>query len=260
MKTLILALLILFCTSLTTYAEKNEWYDNSYDFTKPKSIVFRLWVPEGYSDLVAREIGDIYYEQIKTEIYDKLNTKCKIVSYKKLLNNYFRDNNITEQEFNDLMAKNPEKMNSLVDKYIEDNYDLCVLGRPLVYDMGTQYCEGYIYSMPSYNTSVIHLPNGQVATASSTGQTIHSVPGGNFPTVYVCFRFDVTKAKTLTSTGDNVWTRIDDRARVNRDVFQNSKPKDVFKRIMNSFCQDFVKAMNTRKATKSAVKSNDYGF
>ena len=42
------------------------------------------------------------------------------------------------------------------------------------------------------------------------------------------------------------WVRLDDRARVNQDVLQNSKPKDVFKRIMSSFVEDFVDVINTK--------------
>ena len=244
------------CISLTTYADKQEWYDNNYDFTKAKAIVFRLWMPEDFSDLASKEIADIYFGQIKTEIYDKLNTKCKIVSWNKVTNYFLRDTNMTESEFADMEAKDPQKLYGLVEKYIADNYDLCVTGRPLIYDIGSQYCEGYIYTLPSVNTSLITFPNGQMATVSSTGQTVHSVPGGNFPTVYVSFRFDVTNAKTLNSKQQNVWSRLDDRARVNRDILQNTKPKDVLKRIMNSFSEDFVKVINTKKGTKP----KGYGF
>ena len=36
-------------------------------------------------------------------------------------------------------------------------------------------------------------------------------------------------------TNRNVWTRIDDRARVNKDAFENSKPKDLYQRSLKSF-------------------------
>ena len=54
--------------------------------------------------------------------------------------------------------------------------DLYVLGIPIVYAiMGTQYREGYVYTMPSVNTSLITFPNGQMATVSSNGQTVQYV-------------------------------------------------------------------------------------
>ncbi len=133
-----------------------------------------------------------------------------------------------------------------------------VLAPPIIYDMGTQYREGYTYTLPSINQSLITFPNGQIATVTSNGQTVHTMPGGNFPTVYVSFRFDIIDAKTLGSNEKTVWARLDDRARVNQDILQNSRPKDVFKRMMGSFADDFVKVINSKKATKS--KSKDYGF
>jgi hypothetical protein len=123
-----------------------------------------------------------------------------------------------------------------------------ILARPIIYDVGTQYYEGYTYTMPSINQSYITFPNGQMATITSNGQTIHTIPGGNFPTVYVCFRFDIFDVKD-TSQDKVVWARVDDRARVNRSALENSKPKDVLKRIVSSFSNDFVKTINTKKAT-----------
>ena len=49
--------------------------------------------------------------------------------------------------------------------------------------------------------------------------------------MFVNVRFDVYNAKN----GEAVWSRIDDRSRMNRDEFDNTKPKDVFGRILKDF-------------------------
>ncbi len=257
MKKIILTLLLL-CLSLPTHAEKSEWFDSTYDFTKVKSVAFCVMSNNSMSDFATDEIVDIFYKQIKSGIYDQLKGKCKIISYSKLKEEFSRNSNMTESELRNLAQTNPRKVDELFQEYIKNNYDLLVTGIPITYNMGTQYREGYIYTMPSINTSWITLPNGQMATVTSNGQTVHTRPGGNFPTVYVCFRFNIADVKSMESEEKIVWARLDDRARVNEDILQNSKPKDVFKRIMRSFAQDFVNVINTKKATQS--KSNDYGF
>lgn len=257
MKKILLTLLLL-CITLPTCAQKREWFDSAFDFTKAKSIVFCVNIDEKMPELVAKEIIDIYYESLKTGVYDKLNTSHKIVSFQKFKREFESAHNMTEKELIALNESDPEKGNKMFFDYVNKNYDLFVEATPIIYDMGTQYCEGYTYTMPSINQSLITFPNGQMATVTSNGQTVHTMPGGNFPTVYVCFRFDVLDAKTLGSENKNVWARLDDRARVNRDAFQNSKPKDVFKRVMNSFSEDFVKVISSKKPVKP--KTGDYGF
>ena len=115
----------------------------------------------------------------------------------------------------------------------------------MIYDTGAEYCEGYIYTTPSTNTSTVWLPNGQTATVMTNGQAVHNVPGGNFPAVYVAVRVDVIDPQS----GNVVWMRIDDRAKVNRTVFDNTKPKDVYKRILGSFIEDFEKTLKERTGT-----------
>jgi hypothetical protein len=257
MKKILLTLLLL-CIALPTYAQKQEWFDSTYDFTKAKSIAFCVYIDNRMPELTAKEIVDIYYESIKTGIYDKLNKSHKIVSLQKLKKDFQATHNKTEEELIELAKSDPEKVDKMYFDYVNNNYDLYVVATPIIYDMGTQYREGYTYTLPSINQSLITFPNGQIATVTSNGQTVHTMPGGNFPTVYVSFRFDIIDAKTLGSNEKTVWARLDDRARVNQDILQNSRPKDVFKRMMGSFADDFVKVINSKKATKS--KSKDYGF
>lgn len=53
--------------------------------------------------------------------------------------------------------------------------------------------------------------------------------------VYCCVRFT-----TYTMPdGNAVWTRIDYRAKANKTMFENTTPKDVYKRIIGSWASDF---------------------
>ena len=58
MKKLLIMLLLLVIT-IPSYAQKREWFDSGYDFTKVKSIAFALKKDDRYSDLVLNEMKDI---------------------------------------------------------------------------------------------------------------------------------------------------------------------------------------------------------
>jgi len=240
----------LFFTFLSSqvFAEKQDWYDSRFDFTKVKSIIINLDKPENCPEIVFKEIEDIFFNGTKEGIFDKLNHKCKVASIFKVKEDILKVNRLSLEQIREIEKTNPKKVQDLFTGYVRDNYDIMILARPIIYDVGTQYYEGYTYTMPSINQSYITFPNGQMATITSNGQTIHTIPGGNFPTVYVCFRFDIFDVKD-TSQDKVVWARVDDRARVNRSALENSKPKDVLKRIVSSFSNDFVKTINTKKAT-----------
>ena len=253
MKQFILTLVLLLLFSFSAHAHQQEYFDPGFDFTKPKKIIIAMYHPENFSDIALGEMRDIFFSVAKEKIYDKLSGNHKIISMQVVRDiEVPKANNMTEDEWENLVKTNNGKAWELLTKHIRDNYDLIVTAVPIIYDIGTQYCEGYIYTMPSLNTSTIMFPNGQMASVTTNGQTVHSIPGGNFPTVYVSVRFDVALAKTSFSPDNKVvWARIDDRARVNRDALQNTKPKDVFKRIVNSFSEDFVKTITTRKGSKT---------
>lgn len=55
--------------------------------------------------------------------------------------------------------------------------------------------------------------------------------------MYVNVRFDIID----TVTDKVVWSRIDNRSRQNEDEFDNTKPRDVFNRILKDFKNDFQK-------------------
>jgi hypothetical protein len=88
----------------------------------------------------------------------------------------------------------------------------------------------FMFTTTGYQTSTVTGPGGSAVITTPT-QNYHHVPGGNVPTAYAAVRFDVLDAKTNKA----VISRIEDRTRVNATIFDNSKPKDIYKRITGSF-------------------------
>ena len=74
---------------------------------------------------------------------------------------------------------------------------------------------------------------------TTQGQSVHQVPGGNYPTAYTFVRWDLVNSKT----DKPVWSRLDERVRVNMDVLQNTKPKDLLRRIVKSMSSDLLKRL-----------------
>lgn len=128
----------------------------------------------------------------------------------------------------------PEKADEIYHNFVKENMDLVVTAEIMVYDIGSQYFDGYFVNLPSVDTSYVTTPYGS-GTVTTYGNTPHYMSGGNFPVVYCCVRFT-----TYTMPdGNAVWTRIDDRAKANKTMFENTTPKDVYKRIIGSWASDF---------------------
>ncbi len=229
------------------YAEKQEWYDSSFDFTSVKKIAVLVTSSERLNIIQYNEAVDLFMEKMKSDLIDELPAeKYRFESGVNIVQKILRETGVDVES---IAKANRQEADKIFFDYIQKHYDLFVVWNPLIYDTGAQYCEGYVYTTPSTNTSTVWLPNGQTATVTTNGQNVHSVPGGNFPTVYVAVRVDVVDSKS----GNPVWMRIDDRAKINRTVFDNTVPKDVYKRILNSFIQDFEKTLKERTGTKQKV-------
>ena len=144
---------------------------------------------------------------------------------------------IKDQQNIDLAAmydSEPEKADEIYHNFVKENMDLVVTAEIMVYDIGSQYFDGYFVNLPSVDTSYVTTPYGS-GTVTTYGNTPHYMSGGNFPVVYCCVRFT-----TYTMPdGNAVWTRIDDRAKANKTMFENTTPKDVYKRIIGSWASDF---------------------
>lgn len=206
-----LIVLLLFCNA--ALAQQQEWVDKKYNFSFVKKVLVNYEFNENLKNgIVEKEAEEIYQEKFFDKLVKKLSVKGYTVSAIK--------------DVPEFSAESNEQKNN----YIKEGFDIIINIKVQNYTVGTQYADGYTYTTPVTNYSSVYTANGPV-TVTTTSQNTNYVSGGNFPTVFVNVRFDVYNAKN----GEAVWSRIDDRSRMNRDEFDNTKPKDVFGRILKDF-------------------------
>ncbi len=243
MKKLFLLLMFLLMFTTTANAKTEEWIDKNYDFTKLKTIVVNLRVPnELCNGIREHEIADTFYLTLKEELHDKLpETKYRLISWARLMENFSKENNIDLNNIpNDTNVK--QELAKKMVEYGRNHSDVLLVGQVWVYDLGTSYYEGYYYTLPSQIYSTVTTNIGVNATVRTDGQALHYKQGGNYPTAYCFVRWDITDAKT----DKQVWSRLDERARTNMDALQNTKPKDLLRRICKSMSEDILKQLKVK--------------
>lgn len=213
MKKVFSILVLLFLVCNLAIAQQQEWVDKKYNFSSVKNVLVDYEVNEKLKNGISeKETEEFYQEKFFDKLVKKLSSKGYVFSNKKDLPEFSID------------ANEQRKC------YIKDNFDVIINIKLENYTVGSQYADGYTYTFPVTTQNSIYTTNGPV-TVTTTSQKTNYVSGGNFPTVLVNVRFDVYD----TQTGKAVWSRIDDRSRMNRDEFDNTKPKDVFGRILKDF-------------------------
>lgn len=220
MKKLFLLLIFLFVTNIA-FADKQEWVDKKHNFSKDRTIYVSYTIKDepknGINEKESQEIFDkIMDEKFNKILFDK--------GYKVLT---FEDIN---------KEKNIFSKEEIDKELIANNVDLVVDVKLDSYGVGEKYKEGFTYSVPMTSYQYVYTPNGAV-NVPVTENRVYSVPGGMFPAVMVKVRFDLMD----TNTNEVVWARIDNRTKINEDEFDTTKPKDVFGRIIKSFCSDAQK-------------------
>lgn len=225
MKRILSLLLILISLPSIVFADKQEWFDKNYDFSKVKRIIVNFTIPEKLKNgVVEHEATDIFQNHFTKKLAPKLvNQNIKIIMFEDV----FQE--IKETQKVDLLSmyeSAPDKARSFIAEYIPNNFDIVLNITLQHYSMGTQYVDGYTYSVPTTQT---YYNGNNFVTVSGSQQ--HYVSGGNRPTAYAVVKYELIDIPT----NRNVWTRIDDRARVNKDAFENSKPKDLYQRSLKSF-------------------------
>lgn len=207
----------------TAFAEKQEWLDKNYDFSKVKTV---LICDPTISDHIKNGIKE---REIK-EIFDskiKLSEKIKVIYVADLVPLITAETGTNPLE---LYVTDQQKAVNLITEAMFRYSDVIITTNVLEYDTGKEYREGYSYNTTEYQTSYINGPYGTTTVQTPVTKT-HNVSGGNVQVAYAAVRFEVTDSKTKKP----VISRIDDRARANPTVFDNTKPKDLYGRILNSF-------------------------
>ena len=210
-------------------AEKQEWVDKNYDFTKVKRVLI-------HEPVVSDKLKNGISEHQISEIFSsklKLPDNAKVVTTAEIVNKVKVDSGI---DILALMAQNPKEASRLYYEAIPNYSDIVITSRVFEYSIGSEYREGYTYSTTEYQTAYVNNNRGtSLGTVDMPVSTTHSIPGGNVPVVYASVRWDVYDAKT----GKAVISRLDDRARANARAFDNTKPKDLYQRITGAFF-DFI--------------------
>ena len=220
MKKMFYLLILLFITNIA-FAEKQEWIDKKHEFSQDRTIYVSYEVKD--------ELKNGITEKESQEIFDKIMDE----KFNKIL---------SDKGYNVLTLIDINKDKILLSKaeiekeLIANKVDLVVDVKLQSYEVVSTYKEGYTYTIPVTRYEYVYTPSGTISVPVTDNQ-VYSVKGGMFPTVMVMVRFDLLDK----NTNEIVWSRIDNRRKINEDEFDTSKPKDVFGRIIKSFCSDAQK-------------------
>ena len=165
---------LMFCVN-SSYAQKSEWLDPTYDFTKVKRICIDFDVnPELRDGIKEKESQEIFYETIKETFVDVIpKPKYQVDSIFSAQDKLLISGKISKEEQDSLSRWN---------EYLETNYDVIVKCTVLQYDNGKKYRGGFIV--------------GSVF-----------VPGGDENAIFINAHFNVIDTKTR----QNVWSVEDKR-------------------------------------------------
>lgn len=208
-------------------AEKQEWIDKEYKFNQVKYVLILQPTIEKrlYNGINEHEIQEIFAKKAK------LPDNIKVLSLVNISENIKRDTGI---DILTLYKSNQQEALKLLDEGINKYADLVITSTIFEYSIGSEYREGYTYNTTEYQNAYVNGTNG-FSTVSVPVNTTHNVPGGNIPVAYSSVRWDVQDVKSLKT----IITRLDDRAKGNPTVFDNTKPRDLYGRIAGSFF-DFI--------------------
>jgi hypothetical protein len=234
-KVILLTIFTLFILNSYCFAEKQEWIDKTYDFSKVTRITICEPNIQNYikNGILEKEIIDTFKSKAKI-------SNVKIVEPLTIINAINADLGIDLLEIN---KKNPQEALRIIDENSYKYTDIIITSTVNRYGMGSTYEEGFSYNTTSYQNSYIFTPGGATTTVQSPVTQTHNVRGGNVGVAITSVRWDVKDTKTLK----NVFSRIDDRSRSNRTRLDNTNPNDLYKRITGSFFDDLNELLNKHK-------------
>mgnify|MGYP007102032934 CR=1 FL=1 len=223
------------------YAEKSEWIDPGYDFTKAKSICIDYAAsPEIADGIRDKESRELFFEKAKADIADKLlKQKYKVDSIYKAKDNFMNSEGTDSKE----SAKDiTQEQLPLFEKYVQNNYDLLIKCTVSQYDTGKKYMEAHTYkTMVPVATTVLDA-TGQMQTIIIQQQQEFNIPAGNYPAAFVQVRFDVIDTKT----NQKVWTLEDKRDMIDETGISGIKPNGLFTQVIAEFAENLRKNLRNR--------------
>lgn len=224
------------------YAEKSEWMDPRYDFTKAKNIYIDYAVsPEIVDGTRDRESQALFFERVKANITDKLpKQKYKVDSIDRAREKFLHNK---ETEIKENVKEITEEQQLLFEKYLLNNYDLLIKCIVSQYDTGKKYVEAHTYTEMVPVTTTVLDATGQFQTITIQQRQVYKIPAGDYPAAFVQAQFEVMDTKTNKS----VWTLEDKRDRVDETGISGIKPKEVFTEVIGEFAASLRKNLKSRK-------------
>ena len=223
------------------YAEKSEWIDPGYDFTKTKSIcIDYVASPEIADGIRDKESQELFFKKAKADIADKLSKqKYKVDTIYKAKDNFMNSEGTDSKE----SAKDiTQEQLPLFEKYVQNNYDLLIRCIVSQYDTGKKYVEAHTYkTMVPVATTVLDA-TGQMQTIIIQQQQEFNIPAGNYPAAFVQARFDVID----TNTNKKVWALDDKRDKIDETDISGIKPNGFFTQIIAEFAENLRKNLRNR--------------
>lgn len=228
MKKFLLFLLCLLMLSTSALAQKSEWIDPAYDFTKAKTMcIDYAAAPEIADGIRDKEARDVFFEKAKADIVNKL-AKGKY--------NFALMNTAGKEAAN----ANHSAGNTQV---ASGEYDLVVRCTVSQYEAGKKHVEAHTETvMVPVTTTVLDI-TGRPQTITIQEQQVYNIPEGDYPAAFVQASFDVINAKT----NQKVWTWEDKREQVAESGIANVKPKEVFSSIIADFSASLRHNLKSKK-------------
>ena len=241
-------LLCLLITVNPAYAEKSEWIDPGYDFTKTKSIcIDYVASPEIADGIRDKESQELFFKKAKADIADKLSKqKYKVDTIYKAKENFITSERIDSKE----SAKDiTQEQLPLFEKYVQNNYDLLIRCIVSQYDTGKKYVEAHTYkTMVPVATTVLDA-TGQMQTIIIQQQQEFNIPAGNYPAAFVQARFDVID----TNTNKKVWALDDKRDKIDDTGISDIKPNGLFTQVIAEFAENLRKNLKNRRPVEKKI-------
>ena len=218
------------------FADQQEWFDKNYDFPQIKRIVVNFTITEQLKNgVIEHEATEIFQNHFSNKLVPKFSKQnIKIIMFEDVLQEIKNHHKI---DIFSMYETDAEKARAFIADYIPNNFDTVLSITLQQYNMGTQYVDGYSYSVPTTQT---YYNGTNIVTV--TGSQQHYVSGGNRPTAYALVKYELIDIPTTK----NIWTRIDNRSRVNKDALEHSKPKDLYQRSLKSFFSDMASKLITK--------------
>ena len=230
------------------YAEKSEWIDPGYDFTKTKSIcIDYVASPEIADGIRDKESQELFFKKAKADIADKLSKqKYKVDTIYKAKENFTTSERIDSKE----SAKDiTQEQLPLFEKYVQNNYDLLIRCIVSQYDTGKKYVEAHTYKTTVPVATNVLDATGQMQTIIIQQQQEFNIPAGNYPAAFVQVRFDVIDTKT----NQKVWALDDKRDKIDDTGISDIKPNGLFTQVIAEFAENLRKNLKNRRPVEKKI-------